>query len=108
MLDPQYRVHHINEQRILELIETARLRENMARRDELEIVICKTVDRTLERMGVDVHNPEKMRRNFHHLDRWADVMDRTRIGGFMSFVTLIVSGVVVLVIAGFVEWIKSR
>lgn len=72
--DQPYRVHHITEQRVVEIIDHALVKRDAIHRDEVRGVIESTVDATLTRLGIDAADPVKTQSTFAALRDWCTAL----------------------------------
>jgi len=68
---------------------------------EMRAVVKETVQETLTQLGVDTNDPIEMQRDFQHLRDWRMAQETIRRKGYLTMVTILVTGFLGLVWVGF-------
>jgi len=80
--------------------------KDLLTRDEVDIVVTKTVRETLLTMGIDTSNPIEMQRDFQAIREWRNSMSAIRSKGLLTLVGAATLGIAGLVWIG-VQYVLS-
>ena len=61
--------------------------------DDISKIVEETVDKVLERLGIDTSNPIAMQRDFSHVRAWRESTEVIKRKGFLAIVGVIVTGI---------------
>lgn len=104
MSEPPYRVHHITESRVVEIVSAALDRRDAERDATMRTLIAATVRETLTQLGVDHSDPMQMQQDFAHLRSWRKAVESVQTKSTATLLGLLIAGVVAMLVAGFKAW----
>lgn len=108
MSDPPYRVHHITESRVVDLIDNSLNKRDFLHREELRGVIASTVRETLLQLGMQVDSPTEMQQDFAHIRMWRKLWEAAGSKAFFGILAMLATMVVSLIVIGFRSWVGKN
>jgi hypothetical protein len=75
--------------------------------EELRVLIRTTVDETLERLGIEVDEPQEMQQDFVHLRSMRVTMAQVQRRGVLTMIGLTVAALITLLILGVKAWLRG-
>lgn len=90
------RVGDLKKQDLIKIVGEHTLSEG-----EITAIVSRAVHETLVQMGVDTSSPLEMQRDFQHLRDWRQAQEAIRRKGYLTLVSVFVTGVLGLVWIGF-------
>lgn len=61
--------------------------------EEISKIVEQTVDKTLERLGIDTSDPIAMQRDFSHVRAWRESTEAIKRKGFLTIVGIVITGI---------------
>lgn len=72
--------------------------------DEMRAIVKEAVHETLVQLGVDTSSPLEMQRDFQHLRDWRMAQETIRRKGYLTMMSIFVTGVLGLLWIGFKDF----
>lgn len=94
------RVGDLHKKDLIKIVDEHTLSEK-----EIAGIVSKAVHETLVQMGVDTSSPIEMQRDFQHLRDWRQAQEAIKRKGYLTLVSILVTGVLGLVWIGFKDTI---
>ncbi|MCI0663520.1 MAG: hypothetical protein L0220_20855 [Acidobacteria bacterium] len=77
-------------------------------RDEITIVVEEAVEKTLERLGIDVSDPIAMQKDFSHMRAWRESVEAIRHKGIMTILGILIAGTAGMLWLGFTRAVDFK
>lgn len=103
--EPPYRVHHITEQRVVEIATALVDKRSAEYDDKVRGLIKTTVGETLLQLGIRVNDPTEMQKDFAH--NHSSRLKKEQRSTHMEFAAIgaICSALLFLLVLGFRAWL---
>lgn len=81
--------------------------ERTLSKEEMQAIVREAVHQTLIQMGVDTTSPLEMQRDFQHLRDWRMAQEAIKRKGYLTMVSIFVTGITALLWIGFKDFFIS-
>lgn len=69
-------------------------------KDEIRAIVCESVTRALQQLGVDVTDPIAMQHDFQHLREWRTSVEDIRRKSVLTLITIFITGLIAAIWIG--------